>query len=356
VGVTFAAGAARALALSAAAEEVSLWFAVAGVGLFCPGLRAMTTLLLTHPCFVEHDTGLGHPERPDRMRAIDKVLSHDIFNGLKRQAAPLRDDVEAAIELAHPRSYIDWVKSMRPAEGAEPVRLDPDTVLSAKSWEPALRAVGAGLAAVDQVMDKDAGIANAFCQVRPCGHHAETGRAMGFCIFSNIAIAGLYARKRYGVERVAVVDFDVHHGNGTQDIFWSDKELLFASTHQMPLYPGTGALSETGVGNIWNAPLRPGDGGDRFKEAFESRLLPALRNFAPDLVLISAGFDAHKDDPLANLRLIEPDFAWATAKVAEIAGKHAGGRLVSMLEGGYNLAALAKSVGVHVKALMEAGA
>ena len=179
---------------------------------------------------------------------------------------------------------------------------------------------------------------------------------MGFCIFSNVAIAGLYARKKYGCERIAVVDFDVHHGNGTQDIFWADRNLYFASTHQMPLYPGTGALSETGAGNIWNAPLRPGDGGDKFKEAMEARILPALRNFGPDIVLISAGFDAHADDPLANLRLTEPDFAWATNKIAEIAAKHADGRLVSMLEGGYNLAALARSVGVHVKALMDAGA
>jgi acetoin utilization deacetylase AcuC-like enzyme len=179
---------------------------------------------------------------------------------------------------------------------------------------------------------------------------------MGFCIFSNVAIAGLYARKKHGAERIAVVDFDVHHGNGTQDIFWSDRDLFFASTHQMPLYPGTGALSETGVGNVWNAPLRPGDGGDRFKEAFESRILPALHNFAPDLVLISAGFDAHRDDPLANLQLTEPDFAWATHKIADIAARHAEGRLVSMLEGGYNLAALARSVGVHVKALMDAAA
>jgi len=178
---------------------------------------------------------------------------------------------------------------------------------------------------------------------------------VGFCIFSNVAIAGLYARKRHGAERIAVVDFDVHHGNGTQDIFWSDKDLFLASTHQMPLFPGTGALSEAGVGNIWNAPLRPGDGGDPFKQAFESRILPALRNFGPDLVLISAGFDAHRDDPLANLQLTEPDFAWATAKIAEVADKHAGGRLVSMLEGGYNLAALARSVAVHVGVLMQAG-
>jgi acetoin utilization deacetylase AcuC-like enzyme len=316
----------------------------------------MTTLLITHPVFVEHDTGPGHPERPDRMRAVDKVLSHELFNGLKREEAPLRDDVEEMIALAHPRSYIDWVKAQRPAEGQTPVHLDPDTLLSSKSWEPALRAVGAGLAAVDRVMDKGSGIANVFAQVRPCGHHAEVERAMGFCIFNNIAIAGLYARKTYGCERIAVVDFDVHHGNGTQDIFWRDKDLFFASTHQMPLYPGTGALSETGVGNIWNAPLRPGDGGDPFKEAFNARILPNLRNFGPDIVLISAGFDAHKDDPLANLQLTEPDFAWATAKIAEIAARHAEGRVVSMLEGGYNLAALARSVGVHVNALMQAGA
>ena len=316
----------------------------------------MTTLLLTHPSFVEHDTGPGHPERPDRMRAIDKVLSHALFDELKREEAPLRDDVEDAIALAHPRAYIDWIKSERPAEGAPPVHLDPDTLLSSKSWEPALRAVSAGLTAVDRVMDKRCGIANAFCQVRPCGHHAERERAMGFCMFSNVAIAGLYARSKHGAERIAVVDFDVHHGNGTQDIFWNDKDLYFGSTHQMPLYPGTGALSETGVGNIWNAPLRPGDAGDRFKEALQSRILPALRNFSPDIVLISAGFDAHADDPLANLRLLEPDFAWATNEIAEVAAKHAQGRLVSMLEGGYNLAALAKSVGVHVTALMEASA
>jgi acetoin utilization deacetylase AcuC-like enzyme len=315
----------------------------------------MPTLLITHPCFLEHDTGPGHPERPDRMRAIDKVLTHAMFSDLKREGAPLRDDAEETIALAHPQRYIDWVKGVRPQPGEEPVRLDPDTVLSAKSWEAALRAVGAGLHAVDRVFDAGSGIKNAFAQVRPCGHHAEHERAMGFCIFNNIAIAGLYARKKYGAERVAVVDFDVHHGNGTQEIFWSDKGLFLGSTHQMPLYPGTGALSETGVGNIFNAPLRPGDGGDPFKEAFESRILPALRNFDPDVVLISAGFDAHKDDPLANLQLVEPDFAWATAKIAEVADAHAGGRVVSMLEGGYNLAALAKSVAVHVGVLMQAG-
>jgi acetoin utilization deacetylase AcuC-like enzyme len=312
----------------------------------------MTTLLITHPCFVLHDTGYGHPERPDRMRAIDKVMGHELFKPLERLEAPLRADVDAAIALAHPRDYIDAIAAARPGDGEEAVRLDPDTVLSSGSWEAALRAVGAGLLAVDRVA---AGTAkNAFCQVRPCGHHAERARAMGFCIFSNAAIAAKYARAKHGMERVAVVDFDVHHGNGTQDVFWSEKDLFLASTHQMPLYPGTGALSETGVGNIWNAPLRPGDGGEPFREAFETRILPALRNFSPDLIVISAGFDAHEADPLANLRLKEADFAWVTEKLCEVAERHCKGRIVSMLEGGYDLTALAKSVAVHVKALMDA--
>ena len=315
----------------------------------------MTTLHLTHPVFLEHDTGPGHPERPDRMRAIDKALSHEFFAPLKREEAPLRDDVEQWIALAHPQAYIDRIKALRPAPGGHPVHLDGDTLLSSGSWEAALRAVGAGLRAVDAVMDKSSGLANAFCQVRPCGHHAETARAMGFCIFNNVAIAAMYARAKYGAERVAVVDFDVHHGNGTQDIFWSDKDLYFASTHQMPLYPGTGALGETGVGNVFNAPLRPGDGGEPFREAMESRILPSLKSFGPDVVLISAGFDAHRDDPLANLQLVESDFAWATRALAEVAHRQAGGRLVSVLEGGYNLTGLARSVAVHVKELMDAG-
>lgn len=312
----------------------------------------MTTLLITHPCFVNHDTGPGHPERPDRMRVIDKVLEHEVFKTLRRVEAPLRDDVESWIALAHPKDYIEFIKAARPASGEEAVRLDPDTVLSAGTWEAAMRAVGAGLHAVDEVMAKRA--SNAFCQVRPCGHHAETARAMGFCLFNNVAVAGMYARKKHGAERIAVVDFDVHHGNGTQEIFLKDKDLFFASTHQMPLYPGTGAPGETGVGNIWNAPLRPGDGGEPFREAFESRILPALRNFSPDIVLVSAGFDAHRDDPLANLALVEADFAWATEKLTEVAASQANGRLVSMLEGGYNLAALGRSVAVHVKGLMDA--
>jgi acetoin utilization deacetylase AcuC-like enzyme len=315
----------------------------------------MATLLVTHPCFLNHLTGPGHPERPDRMRAIDRVLGHELFKDLVRLEAPLREDVEEQILLAHPREYLEAIKAARPRQ-SESVHLDPDTVMSVGTWEAALRAVGAGLLAVDKVLDPESGVSNAFCQVRPCGHHAEKDRAMGFCLFSNVAIAGMYARARHGAERIAVVDFDVHHGNGTQDIFWSDKDLFFASTHQMPLYPGTGAVGEAGVGNIWNAPLRPGDGGEPFREAVESRILPALRNFGPDLVLISAGFDAHEADPLANLRLVEADFRWATEKLAEAASRHCNGRIVSMLEGGYDLTALARSVGVHVRTLMDAGA
>jgi acetoin utilization deacetylase AcuC-like enzyme len=315
----------------------------------------MATLLVTHPCFLNHLTGPGHPERPDRMRAIDRVLGHELFKDLVRAEAPLREDVEEQILLAHPREYLEGIKAARPREN-ESIHLDPDTVMSSGTWEAAQRAVGAGLLAVDKVLDPESGITNAFCQVRPCGHHAEKDRAMGFCLFSNVAIAGMYARARHGAERIAVVDFDVHHGNGTQDVFWSDKDLFFASTHQMPLYPGTGALNETGVGNIWNAPLRPGDGGEPFREAVESRILPALRNFGPDLILVSAGFDAHEADPLANLRLVEADFMWVTEKLAEAAARHCNGRLVSMLEGGYDLTALARSVGVHVRTLMDAAA
>lgn len=310
----------------------------------------MTTLYLTHDICLEHDTGPGHPERPDRLRAIKKVMDHEMFEPLIREEAPLAD--VADIERAHPGDYIDAIRKAVPQEGL--VRVDGDTVLSPKSWDAALRAVGSGIAAVDQVMTGKA--ANAFCAIRPCGHHAEQAVAMGFCVFNNIAIAGLYARAKHGCERVAVVDFDVHHGNGTQAMFWSDEDLYFGSTHQMPLFPGTGAVSEAGVGNIFNAPLRAGDDGVVFREAFETRILPALDAHRPDLILISAGFDAHERDPLGSILLVADDFAWATGKIADIADKHCKGRIVSMLEGGYDLEGLAKSVAVHVKALMQAGA
>ena len=314
----------------------------------------MTTLLLTHPSFVAHDTGAGHPERPDRMRAIDRVLAHEFYTTLVRAEAPMRPDAEEAILLAHPPQHLAHIKAARAQAQHDPIYVDGDTIMSAGTWEAALRAVGAGMEAVDKVMDPKSGIKNAFCQVRPPGHHAEAERAMGFCFFNSAAIAAHYARKKFGAERLAVVDFDVHHGNGTQDIFFSDKSLLYASTHQMPLYPGTGALSEVGVGNIWNAPLRAGDTGTKFEEAFNTRILPALHNFAPDLLIISAGFDAHKDDPLANLKLVEADFLWVTTELAKVARRHCNDRIVSMLEGGYDLTALARSTAVHVKALMEA--
>ena len=315
----------------------------------------MTTLLITHPSFTEHDTGFGHPERPDRMRAIDKVLAHESYAALKRMEAPLRDDAEAQILLAHPKSHFDQMRAKGEQAMGENrlVRIDGDTIMSPHSWDAALRAVGAGLQAVDEVMSGRA--VNAFAQVRPPGHHAENDRAMGFCFFSNAAIAGFYARKAHGAERVAVVDFDVHHGNGTQDIFWSDKDMFYGSTHQMPLFPGTGEVSETGVGNIFNAPLREGDAGETFREAFSDRILKPLHDFGPDIIIISAGFDAHKRDPLGGLQLVEADFMWATERLARIAEAHAGRRIVSMLEGGYDLDGLAKSVGVHVRTLMDVG-
>jgi len=308
----------------------------------------MSTLFYSHPSFLEHNTGLGHPERADRLRAIDRVLAHDLFEGLERVEASKADP--AVIEYAHPIAYREMLEGASPIDDI--VYLDGDTIMSPGSLNAAYHAVGAMLDSVDQVMGGRAD--NAFCAVRPPGHHAESLRPMGFCLFNNVAIAAKYARDKHSAERVAVVDFDVHHGNGTQEIFWDDKDLLYASTHQMPLYPGTGAVTETGVGNIFNAPLSEGDGGDKLREAFEEKLLPAISEFSPDLLLISAGFDAHVDDPLAGLTMVEGDFAWVTQKLVDLADAKCDGRVVSVLEGGYDLTALAKSVGVHVKVLMDA--
>jgi acetoin utilization deacetylase AcuC-like enzyme len=308
----------------------------------------MTTLYLTHPACLLHDTGHGHPERADRLRAIDDALAAPAFKPLKREEAPLAD--LTIIERLHPKAYVEMVRASIPERDHE--WLDPDTVVSPGSWEAALRATGAAIYAVDQVMAGKAD--NAFCAIRPPGHHAEPSRAMGFCLFNTVAIAALHARAAHGAKRVAVVDFDVHHGNGTQAAFWSDQDLFYGSTHQMPLFPGTGALDETGVGNIFNAPLKPGDDGEDFRAAFESRVLPALDKFAPDILLVSAGFDAHVKDPLAQLRLVEADFAWVTEKLLEAAAKHCGGKLVSTLEGGYDLDALGSSTAVHVETLMGA--
>jgi acetoin utilization deacetylase AcuC-like enzyme len=310
----------------------------------------MTTLYITHPCFLDHDTGVGHPERADRIRAVEKVMSHELFASLVREEAPPAS--EEAVARVHPQSYIDELRRALPDEGL--VYIDGDTPMCSQTLNAAFRAAGAAIRATDAVMTGE--VQNAFCAVRPPGHHAEPQRAMGFCFFNSAAIAGHNARDRHGAERIAVIDFDVHHGNGTQAAFWSDPNLFYGSTHEMPLYPGTGLLKETGVAdNIVNAPLSAGSAGPQFRDAFRSRILPALANFSPDIVFISAGFDAHRDDPLANLNLTEDDYAWATYELAEIAHKYSQGRVVSLLEGGYNLTALARSVGVHVSALIEAG-
>jgi acetoin utilization deacetylase AcuC-like enzyme len=308
----------------------------------------MSTLYITHPACLNHLTPSGHPERPDRLRAIDRVLEHERFQTLARVAAP-----EASIDdiaLCHPRDFIEEIAAAVPKEGM--VRIDADTSMSPGSFVAALRAIGGALYAVDEVMTGKA--PNAFCAMRPPGHHAETVRPMGFCFFNSAAIAARHAQKKHGAERVAIVDFDVHHGNGTQEIFWSDPSVMYCSTHEMPLYPGTGARSERGEHNtIVNAPLRAGDAGEAFRAAFEQAILPRLREFGPDLVVISAGFDAHLRDPLANLNLVEADYAWVTQKLMEIADAKANGRVVSLLEGGYDLQGLAASVAAHVTALMR---
>jgi acetoin utilization deacetylase AcuC-like enzyme len=307
----------------------------------------MSTLLLSHPACLDHLTPLGHPERPDRLRAIAEALEDDKFQALAREEAPIA--AAEIIALCHPMDYIETIRNASPDEGM--VRLDADTSMSPGSFEAALRAAGGGVKAVDEVMTGKA--ANAFVAVRPPGHHAEVARPMGFCLFNSAAIAARYAQDRYDAERVAIVDFDVHHGNGSQDIFWSDKTVMYCSTHEMPLYPGTGAVTERGEFNtIVNAPLRAGDGGDQFKQAMESVILPRLREFKPDLVVISAGFDAHTRDPLANLNFVEADYSWATKKLMEIADSSAKGRIVSMLEGGYDLQGLSRSAAAHVTALM----
>jgi acetoin utilization deacetylase AcuC-like enzyme len=308
----------------------------------------VTTLLLHHAAFLEHVTPVGHPERPDRLRALHAALDSEEFAALKRVEAPMAEP-EAALSV-HPQRYVEAIRNVIPAEGIR--RIDADTTASAGSWEAAMRAIGGALYAVDAVAKGEA--ANAFCAIRPPGHHAEPTVAMGFCLFNNVAIAARHAQKAHGMERIAIVDWDVHHGNGTQDIFWSDPSVLYCSTHQMPLFPGTGALSETGVGNIFNAPLSPGDGTEHFRQAFLERILPAVRNFSPDLILISAGFDAHRRDPLAEINLDAEDFAWATGKLMDLADRSANGRVVALLEGGYDLRGLAASAAAHIRQLMTA--
>ncbi|QKK24817.1 histone deacetylase family protein [Rhizobium hidalgonense] len=310
----------------------------------------MSTRLYEHPIFLEHVTPAGHPERSDRIRAINVALEHPNFERLERRQAPRAS--EDSVLLAHPEEHLAAVMREIPEEEDRINQLEADTYASARSLQAALTGIGGAMAAVDDVFSGAAD--NVFVAARPPGHHAEKMTAMGFCFFNNAAIAARHAQKRHGAERVAIIDWDVHHGNGTQDIFWDDPSVLFCSTHQMPLYPGSGAKDEKGKHNtIVNAPLSPNVGSDHFREAFKSRVLPAVADFRPDLIIISAGFDAHHRDPLAQINLTGEDFDWATGRVLELADRHAKNRVVSLLEGGYDLEGLAESAGMHILRMMK---
>jgi acetoin utilization deacetylase AcuC-like enzyme len=302
-------------------------------------------LLYTHSSCLAHDAGPGHPESPARLHAILEALGDAKFAQLERIEAPRATHEQLA--RAHDSALVDAVFANAPQDGY--VRLDPDTAMSPASLEAAQRAAGAVCAAIDALIDGRE--TRAFCAVRPPGHHATRDTAMGFCLFNNIAIGAAHALAR-GIERIAIIDFDVHHGNGTQDIFWDEPRVLYASTHQWPLYPGTGRREETGAGNILNVPLARGAGSAEFRAAFTQTILPALREFSPQLVLISAGFDAHRLDPLADLNLDAEDYGWVTRELAQVAEKSAAGRIVSSLEGGYSMTALRESTVAHVAALL----
>jgi len=302
-------------------------------------------LLYTHAACLAHNAGPGHPESPARLQAVLEALDADHFAMLDRIEAPRAAREQLA--RVHDPALIDEIFACAPQQGY--ARLDADTAMCPDSLEAALRAAGAACAAVDALMDgRDT---RAFCAVRPPGHHATHDTAMGFCLFNNVAVGAAHALAR-GLERVAIVDFDVHHGNGTQDIFWRDARVLYASTHQWPLYPGTGAREERGAGNIVNAPLPPRAGSGEFRAAMNATVLPALHAFQPQLVIVSAGFDAHRLDPLADLALEAADYAWVTRELVEIAQKYSSGRVLSSLEGGYSLSALRDSTAAHVAALM----
>lgn len=308
----------------------------------------MSVLFVTDDIFLSHDTGPGHPESIDRIRSVNDALADEDFSGLLRRVAV--DATDEQMAAPHSEQLVQAILEAAPDDGYRHV--DPDTVMSPDTGEAIRKGAGALVSAVDAVVTGEA--ASAFCAVRPPGHHAERGRPMGFCLVNNVAVAALHARAQHGLTKIAVVDFDVHHGNGTQDIFWNDPDLFFASSHQYPHYPGTGASDESGAhGNIVNAPLPAGTDGGGFRKAFERDILPALDSFAPDFVLISAGFDGHKDDPLSDMGLEEDDFFWATRQILAVAHRHADGRVVSALEGGYNLRALGASAAAHVKALMK---
>lgn len=306
----------------------------------------MATLLVSQPNFESHATPTGHPERPDRIRAVEEALSADRFARLVRREAPSGDLTLA--ELVHDANYLSILTRARPAEGIG--QIDEDTFISSRSLEAAATALGGGLAALEAVALGE--VRNAFCAVRPPGHHAEIDRPMGFCLVNSIAVVAREAQRKFGAERVAIVDFDVHHGNGTEDIFKDDPTVFYASSHQMPLYPGTGSPSFTGVGNICNAALSAGSGGKEMQAAYADRILPALEAFRPDFLLVSAGFDADYRDPLAGLNWHPEDFAWVTERLVDVADRLCEGRLISMLEGGYDRQGLATGAAAHVEMLM----
>lgn len=307
----------------------------------------MTTLLVSQTNFADHRTPPGHPERADRIIAVEEALATEEFNRLVRREAPYGDITLA--ELVHDERYMARLRMARPAEGIG--QLDPDTYISDQSLSAAATGLGGAMAGLDAVVMGE--VNNAFCAIRPPGHHAEIDRPMGFCLINTVAIVAREAQRKYGAERVAIIDFDVHHGNGTQDIFYDDASVFYASSHQMPLFPGTGHPSEHGVGNIVNTALKAHTDGSEMRAAYNEIILPALDNFAPDLILISAGFDAHKRDPLAQLEWEDQDFAWVTGKLMDVAERRCGNRIVSLLEGGYDLKGLAGGVRQHVAMLMD---
>jgi acetoin utilization deacetylase AcuC-like enzyme len=310
----------------------------------------VATTLITHAACLEHDPGPYHPESPDRLRAVLRALDAPEFSGLIREAAP--QATKEQLVRVHPARIVDSILAIRPEVG-DIVNIDADTAMSPGSAEAALRAAGAAVMGVDLVMRGS--VNNAFAAVRPPGHHAEPSRPMGFCLFNNAGVGAQHARAMYGSQRVAVVDFDVHHGNGTQALFAQNPELFYGSTHQSPFYPGTGDAWERGIANnIVNVPLRARDSSNEFRAAWAGTIIPALEAFAPELLIISAGFDAHRADPLAQIRLETEDFAWITEALLAVAEKHSGGRVVSVLEGGYDLDALAASAAIHVRGLMQA--
>jgi acetoin utilization deacetylase AcuC-like enzyme len=310
----------------------------------------MTFAILTHPDCLNHITPPGHPERVERLEAVTEALADPIFDAALRVEAPLVD--QSALLRAHPAEYLAMVEARSPASGH--VSLDPDTHMSPGSLIAARRAAGANVKAVDMVISGE--VKSAFCATRPPGHHAEKTTAMGFCLYANAAIAALHAIEAHGLSRVAILDFDVHHGNGTQDVFWNDPRVVFAGSHQSPLYPGTGMEDEIGAGNIFNATLPAMARGPQFRKVWTDRLLPAVDAHSPELIIISAGFDAHVRDPLANLMVEDEDFAWITERICDLAERHSGGRVVSTLEGGYDLQGLASGTAAHVKVLMERAA